>query len=121
MEVQQQQAKQRKVCNFVAIFPGIAMEGNLILHLRNLQIKLEKYTILGNARKRSQKTAKTQYEAYVNFIQEHPELLEGSLNPGIDQNHNKNLWAELTNMLNSIGKGPQRKVEEWQNVTSLKT
>ena len=91
-----------------------------MLNVRDLEMA-NSYDESCNKSKRSKKTTQRQYELMINFIENHPKMINGKLTPSFTAQHRDNLWKELSNLLNSDGIGPEKPPEKWRKVSIFST
>lgn len=65
--------------------------------------------------KRAPKTTEAQYLKYVEFLEQHPNFVQGSMSSGYDEQALANDWAELVELLNAVPGGPNLTKVVWQN------
>lgn len=69
--------------------------------------------------KRAPKTHKVQYELYVKFLMENRPFVLGKIDPSMPHDYFGKKWEELTQKLNSCGRGPARPTYAWKVVRTF--
>lgn len=65
---------------------------------------------------KSQPMTQKQKQLLVDFISVRKEMYSGKLTPTYTKEKMKSLWAELTNLLNSVPGGPAKTWMQWRKV-----
>lgn len=66
-------------------------------------------------RQRAPKTTQDQYEAFLDFAVKNYIIIDNKREPHDTEQMAQVKWDELTAILNTSGRGPQRSTKEWQS------
>lgn len=67
-------------------------------------------------RQRAPKTTADQYEVFLEFAIRNQSIVDNKRDPLDSEVSVQQKWSDLTGILNSSGRGPQRNPKEWQSM-----